>query len=94
MPNNKELATEGATADLTSPREARQANRDVSREREARDAALAHLVAEAVAREMSKAHAQYTTMMKDFCAPALPTTLKVASGVNGFKVMDLSLIHI
>ena len=37
---------------------------------------------------MSKAHAQYTTMMKDFCAPALPTTLKVASGVNGFKVMD------
>ena len=64
MPNNKELATEGATTDLTSPREALQANRDVSQEREARDAALAHLVAEAVAREMSKAHVQYTTMMK------------------------------
>ena len=77
MPN-KELATEGAMADLTSPREACQANRDVSREREARDTTLAHLVAEAVAREMSKTHAQYTTMMKDCCAPALPTTLKVA----------------
>ena len=45
-------------------------------------------MAEAVAREMSKAHAQYTTMMKDFCAPALPTTLKITSGMNGFKVMD------
>ena len=75
-------------ADLTSPREARQANRDISWEREARDTTLAHLVAEAVAREMSKAHAQYTTMMKDLCTPALPTTLKVASGINGFKVMD------
>ena len=41
MPDNKELATEGAVADLTSPREARQANRDVSQEREARDTALA-----------------------------------------------------
>ena len=57
MPNNKELATKGATADLTSPREACQANRDVSWEREARDTALAHLVAEVVTREMSKAHA-------------------------------------
>ena len=27
-------------------------------------------------------------MMKDFCTPTLPTTLKVAPGVNGFKVMD------
>ena len=63
MPNNKEVATEGAMADLTSPRETCQANRDVSWEREARDAALAHLVAEAVAREMSKAHAQYTTCL-------------------------------
>ena len=77
MPNNKEIAAEGATADLTSPREARQANRDVSQERETRDAALAHLVVKAVAREMSKAHAQYTTMMKDFYAPALPIPLRL-----------------
>ena len=77
MPNNKEVATEGATADITSLRETCQANRDASQEREARDAALAHLVAEAVAREMSKAHAQYTTLMKDFCAPPYQLPLKL-----------------
>ena len=43
---------------------------------EARDAALAKTIAEAVTREMAKAHAQY------------PTSLKVTSGANGFKVMD------
>ena len=58
MPNKeKDPASEGATADLTSPREACQTNRDISQEREARDAALAKQVAEAVAREMAKAHA-------------------------------------
>ena len=91
MPNNKdkEPATEGPTvADLTSPRDACQANRDLSQEREAREIALANLVAEAVAREMSKAHVQCTTWMKEACAPALPTTLKITSGVNGFKLMD------
>ena len=33
-------ASERATGDLNSPRDARHANRDLSREREARDAAL------------------------------------------------------
>ena len=37
---------------------------------------------------MEKAHAQYTTMLNEMCAPAMPTTLKITSGVNGFKVMD------
>ena len=89
MPNkDKDPVAEGATADLTSPREAHQTNRDISREREARDAALAKQVAKAVAREMAKAHAQYTTWMNEIRTPAIPTTLKVTSGVNGFKVMD------
>ena len=89
MPNQRDQpATEGAMADLSSPRETQQANRDLSQEREASETALANLVAEAVAREMSKAHGQYTTMMKEFCPPALPTTLKVTSGMNGFKLMD------
>ena len=35
---------------------AHHANRDLSQEREARDAALAKQVAEAIAREMAKAH--------------------------------------
>ena len=90
MANNKDknAVTEGATADLTSPREACQTNRNISQEREARDAALAKQVAKAVARELAKAHAQYTAMINEMHAPAIPTTLKITSGVNGFKVMD------
>ena len=53
MPN-KEPATEGAMADVTSLRETHQDNRDPSQEREARDAAIARQVAETVAREMAK----------------------------------------
>ena len=49
--------------DLTSPRDAYHTNRDLSHEREAQkatgDAAIARQVAEATAREMSKAHMQY-----------------------------------
>ena len=59
-----------------------------SAKREAWETTLANLVAEVVAREMTKAHVQYTTWIKENCAPALPTTLKINSGVNGFKVMD------
>ena len=77
MPNkDQDPATEGATANLTSPRQACQTNRDISWEREARDAALVKQVAKAV-----PSH--------DQCQPpAIPTTLKVISGANGFKVMD------
>ena len=41
-----------------APWDARQSNRDFSQDREARDAALAKTIAEAVAREMAKAHVQ------------------------------------
>ena len=89
MPNkNKDAAAEEATADLTNPREAHQTNRDISWEREARDVALAKQVAKVVAREMAKAYVQYTAMINEMHAPGLPTTLKITSGVNGFKVMD------
>ena len=37
---------------------------------------------------MAKAHAQYQAMINEICAPAMPTTLKITSGVNGFKGMD------
>ena len=48
-------ATEGASGDgITSPRDACHANRDLSWEREARDATLAKQVVEAVAKEMVK----------------------------------------
>ena len=70
-------------------------NRDHSRDREA---ALSKTIAEAVAREtqsiaevftrqMEKAHAQYQDLLKETRTAALPTTLKVTSASDGFKVM-------
>ena len=43
---------------------------------------------QAVAREMAKAHAQYQALLNDRSAAAIPTSYKVTSGTNGFKVMD------
>ena len=74
-------------------------NRDHSQDQEARDAALARTItkavtremqtiAEVVAREMAKAHAQYQATVNENCTPTLPTTLKITSGLNGFRIMD------
>ena len=76
-----------------------ETNRDHSQDQEARDAALAKTITEAVARvtqtiaevftrEMAKAHAQYQATIKENRAPTLPSTLKVTSGSNGFRIMD------
>ena len=81
-----ETATSSET--ITSPWDACQSNRDLSWNREARDAALAKTITEAVAREMAKAHAQYQALLNDRSAAVIPTSLKVTSGANGFKVMD------
>ena len=62
--------------------------RDHSQNQEARDAALAQTIAEAVAREMAKAHAHYHTILNETGATTLPTSLKVSSGSHDFKVMD------
>ena len=86
---NKEQDGESASAEsITSPQDAHQTNRDLSWEREARDAILAKTIAEAVAREMAKVHAHYQALLNDRSAPVIPTSLKVTSGANGFKVMD------
>ena len=37
---------------------------------------------------MEKAHVQYQDLLKESRAAALPTTLKVTSGSDGFRVMD------
>ena len=92
-------------------------NRDHSWDQEARDAALARTIAEAVAqqtqsitemfakqnreaaketqsiaeaftRQMEKAHAQYQDLLMETRKAALPTTLKVTSSTDGFRVMD------
>ena len=82
-------ATEGALGDsITSPWDAHHANRDLSKEREARDAALAKQVAEAIAREMAKAHMHYQALLNERGAATMPTSLKMTTGALGFKVMD------
>ena len=71
-------------------------NRD---HQEARDVALGktiteavtretQTIAEAVTREMAKAHVQYQANINENHAPTLPTSLKISSGLHGFKVMD------
>ena len=86
--------------DKTRDGDATAENREHSRDWEAaRDAALARTIAKAVAREtqsitevfarqMEKAHAQYQDLLKESRAATLPTTLKVTSGSDGFRVMD------
>ena len=82
--------------DATTSTETREHSQDWEA---ARDAMLVRTIAEAVAREtqsitevftrqMEKAHAQYQDLIKESCTAALPTTLKVTSGSDGFRVMD------
>ena len=85
---NKDSDGAMGTGDLTSPLDAHQAARDLSQEREARDAALAKQVVEAVAREMAKAHVHYQALLNERSAAVIPTSLKVTSRDSGFKVMD------
>ena len=62
--------------------------RDLSQDREARDATLVQTITEAVAREMAKAHVHYQAILNEKGTATLQTSLKVSSGANGFKVMD------
>ena len=45
-------------------------------------------ITEAFTRQMEKAHAQYEKLFKESRTAALPTTLKVTSSSDGFRVMD------
>ena len=45
-------------------------------------------ITEAFTRQMEKTHAQYEKLLKETRAQALPSTLKVTSGTDGFRVMD------
>ena len=80
-----------ATSKTNSPRDthwdAHRDTQDLSRDREAWDAALAQTIAEAVTREMAKAHVHYQAILNERGAATLQTSLKVSSGANGFKVM-------
>ena len=88
-PKEKEQTSEGASGDSTqSSQDACQAACNLSWEREARDAALARQVAEAIAREMAKAHTHYQALLNERGAAAMPTSLEMTSRALGFKVMD------
>ena len=57
-----------------------QQNREAAKEMQS--------MAEAFTRQMEKAHSQYQDLLKESCTAALPTTLKVTSSTDGFRVMD------
>ena len=76
-PQDGETAASSET--ITSPQDAHQSNRDLSWDRDARDAALAKTIAQAVTREIAKAHVQHQALLNDRCAAAIPTSLKVTS---------------
>ena len=80
--------TAASSESITSPQDTCQSNRDLSWDREARDFTLAKTIAKAVATEMAKAHVQYQALLNDRSTAVIPTSLKVTSGANGFKVMD------
>ena len=87
----KDKEQDGETAaseTVTSPRDAHQSNRDLSWDHDAWDTTLAKIIAKAVTREMSKAHAHYQALLNDRSTATIQTSLKVTSGANGFKVMD------
>ena len=65
-----------------------ETNRDHSQDQEASDATLAQTIAEAVTREMAKAHVHYQAIINEKGATILPNSLKISSGSHGFKVMD------
>ena len=81
----KDKHKDGKTA-ATS--ETSQDTRDLSRDHEARDAALVQTITEAVTREVAKAHGHYQAILNEKSISTLQTSLKVISGANGFKVMD------
>ena len=69
----------GAESTTKDARDAHHAADDLSQEREARDTTLARQVAEAVAREMAKAHAHYQALLNERGTAAMPTSLKMTS---------------
>ena len=64
-----------ATSETNSPRDACwDSHQDLSQDHEARDAALVQTIAEAVTREMAKAHAHYQAILNERGAATLQTS--------------------
>ena len=84
--------TAASSKTITSPwnacQDAHQSNRDLSQDCKVWDTTLAKAIAEAVTREMAKAHAHYQAILNERGTATIQTSPKVSSGANGFKVMD------
>ena len=88
MGKDKNKNKEHHDGETAATSETSQDTQDLSRDHKAWDTALAQTITEAVAREMAKAHAHYQAILNKRGTATLQTSLKVSSGVNGFKVMD------
>ena len=85
----KDKTKDGETAANSETQDGRRdTRRDHSRDQEAEDVTLVQTIAEAVAREVEKAHAHYQAILNERGTTTLPTSLKISSGSHGFKVMD------
>ena len=89
MGKDKHKDGEAATSETSNPQDGHQDSwRDHSQDQEARDAALAQTITEAVTRKVAKAHVHYQAILNEKSTSTLQTSLKISSGANGFKVMD------
>ena len=86
--NKKQDGEPASTESITRPWDAHHTKRDLSWKRDAWDTAPAKTIAEAVAREMAKAHVHYQALLNERSTTVIPTSLQVTSRANGFKVMD------
>ena len=89
-PKDKEHSESEAMGDreyaaIREARNAHQASRDLSCERES---ALNKQIVEAITRETAKVTAHFQAILNEITAPCLAGSLKVTSGAAGFKVMD------
>ena len=71
--------TAASAESITNPQDTQQSSRDLSQDREAKDATLAKTITEAVAREMAKAHVQYQAPLNDRSTAVISTSLKIRS---------------
>ena len=87
---NKDKTRDGDATENRDHSQGQEAARDATLARTITEAAVRETqsIAEVFARQMEKAHAQYQDLLKESRAAALPTTLKVTSGSDGFRVMD------
>ena len=81
----KDKTKDGETTASETQDGCQDAQRDHSQDQ---DVTLVQTIAEAVTREMAKAHVHYQAILNERGTTTLPTSLKISSGSHGFKVMD------